>query len=93
MKTLPLPKPQIESDESLEQRHWELFKVAYGALLSNVQFEEPHPDGGSCSISTKEILERCKAISLVAWNSASYAANLFEEAKTVDDFTSKCTHD
>jgi hypothetical protein len=89
MKTIVEPQTD-ELTLSRDERHWELFKLAFAGLHSNVFLEFPHPDGaGMCSVDPKEVLEQCKEISAIAWQSACHACDLFDEQGTVETFNKK----
>jgi hypothetical protein len=44
---------------------------------------------GMCSVDPKEVLEQCKEISAIAWQSACHACDLFDEQGTVETFNKK----
>jgi hypothetical protein len=86
-------KPKTNPPEvslSREERFWQLYLAAFQGL--HAQFELQMSDGTCYYNGGKAALERSKHLALIAWNSARYALQLFDEEETIQTFNSKVDH-
>lgn len=94
MKTaLKNPKPPSAPASRVpasSDRHYDLFKASLTGLLAGAKFHHTSIDGRALAMDSQDELRLLKKLTFLAWNSASYACEMFaEEDETLQAFSKK----